>query len=213
MPRNEASRRRGCVDGSGDGAGSAPLGKWSLEATVLGWYPGHCSTPSTLPNRGERHSIPLRSQRCRPLDRRRCERSGGFQEETSSADGVAVSFGQRAQLPQGEGPSAARLGDDDARPQPLGPRQFHRLPRTRPSTRALAAYRLGLFVGNRRPTLGIAGAFAYRQPVPTHCGHVLLLHPSAAVLLGAMARIYVKNCSVATVTTEAKFRKCNCCWK
>ena len=25
----------------GDGAVIAPLGKWSLEATVLGWYPGH----------------------------------------------------------------------------------------------------------------------------------------------------------------------------
>jgi hypothetical protein len=31
----------------GDGAGFSPLGKWSLEATVLMWYPGEAPTPSS----------------------------------------------------------------------------------------------------------------------------------------------------------------------
>src|SRR5689334_13545445 len=32
----------------GDGTGMSPLGKWSLEATVLMWYPGHDQRRRTL---------------------------------------------------------------------------------------------------------------------------------------------------------------------
>ncbi|BBY03429.1 hypothetical protein MSEO_39280 [Mycobacterium seoulense] len=38
-----------------DGAVFTPLGKWSLEATILKWYPGECPTPSrstTTPGAG-----------------------------------------------------------------------------------------------------------------------------------------------------------------
>ncbi|WP_310777888.1 hypothetical protein [Mycobacterium sp. Z3061] len=33
-----------------DGAGFAPLGKWSLEATILVWYPGEVSGTVAMSN-------------------------------------------------------------------------------------------------------------------------------------------------------------------
>jgi len=44
--RERSRRHQQCQRLQGDDAVSAPLGKWSLEATVLRWYPGHCPAPS-----------------------------------------------------------------------------------------------------------------------------------------------------------------------
>src|SRR5882757_8623804 len=51
----------------GDGAGVAPLGKWSLEATVLGWYPGQIRhRRSVNDGTGREYSVKTESKRALP---------------------------------------------------------------------------------------------------------------------------------------------------
>ena len=54
-------------------------------------------------------------------------RSGGFQEEPSSANHVTVAFGEFAQLTKRMRPPAATFRNDDSRPQALGTRQLNRV--------------------------------------------------------------------------------------
>ncbi len=67
-PRSSSSQR----GEFGDGAVTAPLGEWSLEATILVWGPGQCPTPSPgvtthpgLPIPPPVETCPLP---CRPLE-------------------------------------------------------------------------------------------------------------------------------------------------
>ena len=101
----------------------APLGVWSLEATVLVGARGMPGTVVSL-NRVLSGDIPVAVRSpSNPRTRRRADRAlGGLGVEAALPHRVAIALGQRAQLPQGKrSPSAARR-NVDAGPQPFGAR-------------------------------------------------------------------------------------------
>jgi len=94
----------------------APLGEWSLEATV--WLgPGACPAPShslTEPTDGIFRSPPT------PRNRRRTiSGSGGFGDQAAVAYRVAVALGEIAQLPKSKRAATAGFRDHDPGPQAL----------------------------------------------------------------------------------------------
>jgi hypothetical protein len=100
----------------------APLGGWSLEATVLDGARGMPGTVVSL-NGVPGRDIPTatRSPPTPRIRRRARTGLGGFGVEPAIPYRVAVAFGQRAQLPQGKRASAAALRNHDAGPQPFRP--------------------------------------------------------------------------------------------
>ena len=152
----------------------APLGEWSLEATVLDGARGMPGTVTSTnyPPRQDIPAVGATPRRRRPRHRRRTgHRSCGFCEQSAVTNRVAVALGERAQLAQGKRPAAAALGDDDPRPQAFGAREFTCVAGAQPPTRACPADGLGCFIRSGRPSFGIASTRAYRRLFPLRCVH------------------------------------------
>src|SRR3954451_22557819 len=118
---------------------------------------------------------------------------------------MAVPFGQLAQLAKRMAAAASALGNDDARPEPLGPWQLDCFTGAGPSARARAADRLGLLVGGRGPPLRVLGALADWQAVQCHRAdrhrsHSHVLHASSPRLQWHMSQWH--ECIAITVAMQ-----------
>jgi hypothetical protein len=101
----------------------APLGEWSLEATVLDEARGMPGTVASLNGASGRDIPNVARSPPTPRIRRRADSGlGGLGVQPAISHRIAVAFGQGAQLPQGKRASAAALRNHDAGPQPFGPR-------------------------------------------------------------------------------------------
>ena len=138
----------------------APLGEWSLGATILDGARGR-PTPS----------VTLTARWAKIFQLSPGGGSGGFRVQPAVAHWVAVALGERTQLAQGKRPAAAALGDEDPRPQALRAWQFACLSGAHPSARAGPADGLGFCVPRSGPSFWILGARAYRCLFPSRCGH------------------------------------------
>ncbi len=101
----------------------APLGEWSLEATILVGARGMPGTVAPI-NRNRLRDIPwVGAPAADPPMRRRANRwSGGFRIQPTLTDRLAVPFGQRFQLPQSKRSTSSALGHVDPRPDAFGAR-------------------------------------------------------------------------------------------